>query len=134
VAETTIAWGRGTKAYFAMDYRNKVDGKISPPHYGFWVEAPYGEKLYEPLAGLLFLQALLKISRTPDLYSVHFMKADDERITPENDYNAPFRFDNGWKKPASNEQMLQRLAGFGILALSMIYGRATKTNSNTKRH
>jgi len=49
--ETTIAWHGGTKSYMDMTYRNEVDGKISSPHFGFFVEAKQGEKLYEPLAG-----------------------------------------------------------------------------------
>jgi len=93
--ETSIAWGRGTKSYFALDYRNKVDDKIGSPQYGFWVEAPSGEKVYEPLMGLLLLQSLALLGSRDITHSVHVMKQDDERITPENDFNAPFRFTDG---------------------------------------
>lgn len=124
--ETTIQWGRGTKSYFAMQYRKKIDDKIRSPKHGFWIEAKSGEKLYEPLAGLLLIKALLKVAQAPDLYSIRFMKQDDERLTPETSYNEPYRFINGeWVKATTSEEQLQRIAGFGLLAISMIARRAS---------
>jgi len=119
--ETTMAWHGGTKSYMDMTYRNLVEGKVSSVHHGFWIESPRGEKLYEPLAGLLFLRALALLGSSDLTHSIHFAKGDDDRLTPETPYNEPFRFVNGeWCKAKSNEEMLQRIAGYGMLALSMI--------------
>jgi len=140
MTEITMAWGRGTKSYMDMTYRNKIGDRICAPHHGFWIEAKQGESMYEPLAGLLLIRALLLIGTIPDLCNCHVAKQDDERLTPENDFNAPFRFGidleqrngtEGWKKPVSNEQMLKRMVGYGLLALSMInkYGGTITTNT-----
>lgn len=138
MAETSIQWSRGTKSYFAMDYRNKVDERICSPHYGFWVEAPSGEKLYEPLTGLLFLRTLCTIMSAPYLYNVHFMKQDDERLTSKNSYNAPHRSKDGkWSKDVTPDEQLKLLAGYGLLALSIIQNhgnRTERTLPKPKRH
>jgi len=125
--ETTIAWHGGTKSYMDMTYRNNVGDRVFTPHHGFWIEAPIGEKLYEPLAGLLFLRAIALLGSSDLTHSIHFAKGDDSRLTPETPYNEPFRFVNGeWCKAKSNEEMLQRVAGYGLLALSMIQNGKNK--------
>jgi len=112
-----ISWGMGTKSFYEVLSREK--GKHR--RQDMWMEEQRGRELSTLAVGIAYIGTLLEAQQHPEReYLVCYM--NNEEVTGENPYNAPFRAKDNWEKTVDVHDGMAAIAAMALLKLKQYQG------------